>query len=186
MIGYRKAAAILPFFLFLNSGCGSTASFDLDLADTTAAYVAHDLQLHQELINDVPIGPGIPQQSDHCPTGPDHWYPGSGRSTGTSNLFGTLTETEVYCINADRKQLSGGIATWTDSNGDSIFMTFGATPLHGFAYPAAPSAPLVGFAHFTGGTGKWNGLTGAALFTGKQNGDGTASLDYQGTVYVPK
>ncbi len=43
---------------------------------------------------------------------------------------------------------------------------------------------MVGFVEFTGGTGKWAGLAGAALLTGKQNGDGTATLLYRGAIYV--
>lgn len=187
MTTYRMASAIIIFLLLASAGCSDSGSLDLDLlADATAPYASYDLYLHQELINDAPIGPGTPQPSDHCPTGPGQWHPGSGRATGRSDVFGDLTETEVYCINADRAELSGGRGSWTDSDGDSIFMTFGAKLLKGFVYPAAPSAPLIGFAQFTGGTGKWTGLTGAALFTGRQNSDGTASLDYRGTVYVPR
>ncbi len=156
------------------------------LAKLDALFEDHDLYLRQELVNDAPIGPGVPQPSDHCPTGPGTWFAGSGRSIGTSNVFGDLTEVEVYCVNVDRTELSGGIATWTDSAGDTITMHFGAKRLDGFAYAPAPSAPMVGFAQFTGGTGRWSGITGDALFTGKQNGDGTATLEYRGTIYIPR
>ncbi len=170
-------------------GCSDNDNGSLDLnqlADAEMAFTAHELYIHQELINDQPIGPGTPQPSSHCPTGPDRWFAGSGRSTATSNLFGDLTEVEVYCINADRAELSGGLATWTDIDGDTISMTFGAKLLKGFVYAAAPNAPLVGYAQFTSGTGKWTGLTGAALLTGKQNGDGTATLHYRGMIYLPR
>ncbi|MFQ5733853.1 MAG: hypothetical protein ACE5KM_18090, partial [Planctomycetaceae bacterium] len=70
--------------------------------------------------------------------------------------------------------------------GDTISMTFGATLLKGFVYPATPNAALAGYAQFTGGTGKWNGLTGVAFLTGKQNGDGTTTVEYRGTVYLPR
>ncbi len=156
------------------------------LADPGVECASYDLTLHQELVNDAPIGPGEPQASDHCPTGPGNWFAGSGRSTATSSVFGDLTGTEVYCINVDRAELSGGLTTWTDADGDTISMTFGVKLLEGFAYAAAPSAPLIGYAQFTGGTGKWAGLTGDALVTGVQNGDGTASLDYRGTIYRPR
>ena len=46
--------------------------------------------------------------------------------------------------------------------------------------------PIVGSAQFSGGTGAWSGITGDALFTGKQNGDGTATFEYRGMVYVPQ
>lgn len=170
-----------------NADVEVSASLDVGLlADTTVSYTAYDLFLHQKLINDVPVGPGTPQPSTHCPEGPGEWLAGSGRSTGSSNVFGNLKEVEVYCINADRAELSGGLATWIDVEGDSISMTFGAKLLEGFAYHAAPNAPLIGYAQFTGGTGKWTGLTGAALLTGRQNGDGTTTLDYRGTVYLPE
>ena len=74
---------------------------------------------------------------------------------------------------------------WKDVDGDSVSTTFGAKLLDGFAYEAAPNAPMIGFAQFTGGTGKWTGLTGAALITGRQNGDGTATLVYRGMIYLP-
>lgn len=174
--------------ILLASACKNRAALDLDsLADSDAAsHKAHDFHLRQELINDAPIGPGTPQPSTHCPTGPGEWYSGSGRSTGTSDLFGDLTEVEVYCINSDRAELTGGLATWIDSDGDSISMTFGGKLLKGFVYTEPPRAPLIGYAQFTGGTGKWEGLTGASLFTARQNGDGTATVDYYGTVYLPR
>lgn len=157
----------------------------LDLARASDGYRVRDLYLRQELVNDAPIGPGEPQAADHCPDGPGQWFQGSGRSEGTSNVFGGLTQTEVYCVNADRSQLTGGLATWRDSDGDAIYMTFGAKLLRGAVYAAPPHAPIIGHAEFTGGTGKWIGLSGAALLTGRQNGDGSATLEYRGTVYVP-
>lgn len=187
MIAGRKSLAMILSSAVMLTGCPEAPSFDLGgFADTSVPGEAHNFHLRQELINDAPIGSGTPQPSSHCPTGPDVWYPGSGRATGSSDLFGNLTETEVYCINADRAELSGGLATWIDSDSDSISMTFGAKLLKGFVYPPPPSAPLIGFAQFTGGTGKWKGLTGSAFFTGWQNGDGTATLDYRGTVYLPR
>ncbi len=187
MIADRTSLAVILFFAVMLTGCDEGAYFDLGgFADTSMPVQAYDFHLRQELVNDAPIGPGTPQPSTHCPTGPGEWYPGSGRATGTSDLFGDLTETELYCINADRAELSGGLATWIDTDGDSISMTFGAKALKGFVYPPPPSAPLIGFAQFTGGTGKWTGLTGSAFFTGWQNGDGTATLDYRGTVYLPR
>lgn len=146
----------------------------------------HALYLKQELVNDAPIGPGVPQPSHHCPTSPGTWIAGSGRAAATSNVFGDLKEVEVYCINSDRAELSGGMATWTDSEGDTISMSFGAKLLRGFVYSPAPSAPLIGFAQVTGDTGKWAGITGDALLTGHQNGNGSATLVYRGTVYLPK
>jgi hypothetical protein len=155
------------------------------LANDSAAYEQFDLHLVQELVNDAPLGPGMPQPSDHCPTGPGDWFAGSGRSTGTSNVFGDLTEVEVYCINRGSSQLSDGRAKWVDVDGDTIFMNFGATLLRGFVYTPSPNAPMIGSAHFVRGTGKWKGITGAALFTGKQNGDGSATVEYRGAVYLP-
>jgi hypothetical protein len=156
------------------------------LANPDISYSRYDLWLVQELVNDAPIGPGEPQPSNHCPTEPGTWYAGSGRSTATSNVFGDLTEVEVYCINVDRAELSGGMATWTDTDGDTISMTFGATLLKGFAYATSPNAAMIGFSQFTSGTGKWTGLTGDAFFTGRQNGDGTATVNYRGTIYLPR
>lgn len=156
------------------------------LPDANSDFVRYELELRQNLINDAPIGPGKPQPSDHCPQKPGTWIAGSGRSIATSSVFGDLVETEVYCVNVERSELSGGLATWVDSGGDSISMLFGAKLLEGFAYEAAPNAPMVGYAHFTGGTGRWTGLTGAALITGRQNGDGTATLEYRGEVYLPR
>ncbi len=171
----------------LVSGCGAAPSMPVKrMADPEASYTSHDLSFHQELVNDAPIGTGETQPSNHCPTGPGTWFAGSGRSTATSNVFGDLTGTEVYCVNVDRSELSGGLATWTDVDGDTISVTFGVKLLEGFAYAEAPSAPMIGYAQFTGGTGKWSGLCGDALMTGVQNGDGTASLDYQGTIYRPR
>ncbi len=92
----------------------------------------------------------------------------------------------MYCINADRSELSGGIATLADADGDAIQMSFRAKLLTGFAYRSPPNAPMIGFAHFTGGTVKWAGSTGDAILSGQQNGDGTASLVYHDTIYVPK
>lgn len=172
---------LLPFVV----ACSDDACQPEQLADPNAAFAQYDLLLHQELVNDAPIGPGQPQPSDHCPTGPGNWYAGSGRSTATSSVFGDLTEVEVYCINRDRAELSGGLATWTDTDGDTIAMTFGAKLLKGFAYAEPPRASMIGFAQFTGGTGKWAGLTGHAFLTGRQNGDGTTALVYRGTIYVP-
>ncbi|MEN8375198.1 MAG: hypothetical protein ABFS34_07090 [Gemmatimonadota bacterium] len=187
MIVVRISVSSIVFLVVLLTGCAEGASSDLGgFADGSVPAEAHDFHLRQELVNDSPIGPGTPQPSSHCPTEPGEWYPGSGRSTGTSDLFGDLTETEVYCISTDLAQLTGGIATWIDADSDSISMTFGAKLLRGFVYPPPPSAPLIGFAQFTGGTGKWAGLAGSAFFTGWQNGDGTATLDYRGTVYLPR
>ena len=45
--------------------------------------------------------------------------------------------------------------------------------------------PIIGIAQFTGGSGRWAGLTGVAFITGRQNGDGTATLTYNGFVYLP-
>lgn len=156
------------------------------LADASVSSRHLKLYLLQELVNDAPIGPGIPQHSDHCPTGPGEWFAGSGRSTANSNVFGDLTEVEVYCINVGSGQLSGGRAKWIDLDGDTIFMNFSATMLRGFVYRPSPHAPLIGSAQFTGGTGKWAGITGAARLTGKQNGDGSTTVDYRGSVYLPQ
>ncbi len=156
------------------------------LAKADVRFVIHDLTVHQELVNDAPLGPGKPQPSDHCPTGPGRWIAGSGRSTGISNVFGDLKETETYCINADHSELSGGRAVWIDDDGDSIHMAFGAKLLVGDVYEPTPKAPMIGYAHFTGGTGKWRGIAGEAILTGNQNGDGTATITYRGSVYVPK
>ncbi len=176
---------LAPFLLFAIISCGRGRPTDLaNLAIAEGSLRAHDLVLQQELVNDAPIGPGVPQPSEHCPQSPGHWFSGSGRSTATSNVFGNLTEVEVYCINVEREELSGGLATWTDVDGDTITMSFGAKLLKGSMYSPAPSAPMVGHAHFTGGTGKWASVTGAAHFTGRQNGDGTASLSYRGTIYL--
>lgn len=151
----------------------------------SATHKEHALVMTQELINDAPLGPGVPQPSDHCPTGPGTWFAGSGRSTATSNVFGNLTQVELYCVNRELSQLSGGLATWTDGNGDVIEMTFSAQLVKGDVYAAAPSAPIIGIAQFTGGSGRWAGLTGVAFITGRQNGDGTATLTYNGFVYLP-
>lgn len=185
----NSCSRVLPCWLGLCcvAGCDDTAPLGItQLADPAADYMQYELRLHQELTNDAPIGPGEPQSSDHCPQEPGTWFAGSGRSTGRSDLFGDLTEVEVYCINVERSELSGGLATWTDVDGDSISMAFGAKLLSGFAYEAAPNAPVVGYAHFNGGTGKWQGLSGAALLSGRQNGDGTATLMYRGTINLPQ
>ena len=184
MATLRGMSALVLSSVVAAGGCRS-GSLD-HLADPTIEYTSHSLDLRQELVNDAPIGPGEPQPSSHCPTGPGQWIAGSGRSTGSSSLFGDLTEVEVYCVNVDRTELSGGLSTWTDTEGDTISMSFGVKHLVGFVYAEAPRASLVGFANFTGGTGKWAGLTGAALVTGKENGDGTVTLDYAGTVYLPR
>lgn len=187
MTSRRIATVLLTLMYLAVVACNNSTSFDLaSLASAKAAHSSYDFHLRQQLINDAPIGPGMPQASTHCPTGPGRWHSGSGRSTGESDVFGELTETEVYCINGDLAELTGGLATRVDAAGDSISMTFGAKLLEGFVYPAAPSAPLIGFAQFTGGTGKWRSLTGAALFTGSQNDDGSATLEYRGTVYLPR
>ncbi len=183
----RVIAALIVSAILFGAGCQNRGSSSVvRLAKPDAAFGQHELYLRQELVNDAPIGPGVPQPSQHCPTSPGTWFAGSGRSTAVSNVFGDLTEVEVYCVNVDRTELSGGIATWTDSARDTIAMSFGVKRLDGFAYAPAPNAPMVGFAQFTGGTGKWTGITGDALITGKQNGDGTATLDYRGTIYIPK
>lgn len=166
-----KTAVLILFTTLIAIGCDGRHPRDtIRMADPRAAYVRIDLHLRQKLINDAPIGPGEPQASDHCPT-PGSWFAGSGRSTATSNLFGDLIGVEVYCVNVDRAELSGGLGTWTDADGDIISTVFGTKLLEGFAYEAAPSAPMIGFVQFTGGTGKWTGLTGDAVLTGKQNGD---------------
>ena len=171
---------MIVFVTLVGSACSDRNSEDIvRLANPEVSYTRYDLHLQQSLINDAPIGPGEPQPSDHCPTEPGAWFAGSGRSTATSDVFGDLVGVEVYCVNADRAELSGGLGTWTDIDGDTISTTFGVKPLKGFVYEAAPSAPMIGFAQFTNGTGKWSGLTGDAFVTGKQNGDGTATLDYR-------
>jgi hypothetical protein len=161
----------------------ATACVDLNTESTS--YTEHALVITQELVNDAPIGPGAPQPSDHCPTGPGSWFAGSGRSTASSNVFGDLTQVELYCVNQDLAQLSGGIATWTDGNGDVIEMNFSAQLVKGDVYQAAPNAPIIGIAQFTGGSGPWAKLTGVAFIVGSQNGDGTATLTYSGVVYLP-
>lgn len=184
---YRPLSLPVTLIVLIGTGCSKEAPLTVNrLIDTNVAYSRRDFELQQELVNDAPIGPGEPQPSSHCPTAPGQWFAGSGRSTATSRLFGDLTETEVYCVNVDRTELSGGLATWTDVDGNTISMSFAAKLLEGFVYAAAPNAPLIGFAQFTGGTGAWTGITGAAFFTGEQNGDGTATLRYRGTIYVPR
>jgi hypothetical protein len=182
-----SVAVLIVFLALLAFACSDGDSGDsVRLADPEVSYTRYDLHLQQSLVNDAPIGPGEPQPSDHCPTEPGTWYAGSGRSTATSNVFGDLTEVEVYCINVERAELSGGLATWTDIDGDTVSMSFGAKLLKGFAYTPTPNASMIGFAQFTGGTGKWTGLTGDAFFTGRQNGDGTATIEYRGTIYLPQ
>lgn len=168
------------------TACVNDDQFGLSgLSEAPASYTEHDLSLTQELVNDAPIGPGSPQPSKHCPTGPGNWFAGSGRSTASSNVFGDLRQVELYCVNQDLSQLTGGLATWTDANGDTIEMTFSAQLLKGEVYEPAPKAPLIGVAQFTGGSGRWADLTGTAIIVGKQNGDGTATLKYRGKVYLP-
>lgn len=171
----------------ITTSCGETPTLDVRaLATGNDRHAQYNIVLEQDLVNDAPLGPGEPQPSDHCPAAPGRWVAGSGRSTANSEPFGTLTETEVYCINAERSELSGGLATWIDVNGDSISMRFSAQLLIGSVYTPAPNAPMVGIAQFTGGTGTWEGITGVAFLTGRQNGDGSASIRYEGTVYVPR
>lgn len=182
---YESVFCIPGLVALFATGCQPDHRCDtMPLARPDAHFVRQDLEIVQELTNDAPIGPGVPQRSDHCPMEPGTWFAGSGRSTATSNVFGDLSEVEVYCINVERSELSGGIATWTDSEGDTISMSFGAKLLKGFAYTPPPEAPMIGFAHFTGGTGNWSGITGDAMLTGKQNGDGTATIVYRGTIYL--
>lgn len=187
MTQYGTILLLVTLLLLTGAGCNEERSLNVNrLINANVPYARHDLVIRQELVNDAPLGPGEPQPSDHCPTGPGQWFSGSGRSTATSTIFGDLTEVEVYCINIDRAELSGGLATWIAENGDTISMTFAAKLLDGFVYAAAPNAPMVGFAQFTGGTGEWAGITGAAFLTGRQNGDGTSTLIYEGTIYVPQ
>lgn len=168
------------------TACGESDRLDLSvLGAESTSYTQHNLTITQELVNDAPIGPGAPQSSDHCPTGPGSWFAGSGRSTATSNVFGDLTQVELYCVNQDLSQLSGGLATWTDGNGDVIEMTFSAQLVRGDVYDAPPNAPIIGVAQFIGGSGPWAKLTGVAFIIGKQNGVGTATLTYAGVVYLP-
>lgn len=177
--------AIVPIAAFA-AACGESDVLGLsDLSVDSTNSAEHALIITQELINDAPIGPGTPQPSDHCPTAPGSWFAGSGRSKASSNVFGDLTQVELYCVNRDLSQLSGGLATWTDSNGDTIEMTFSAQLVKGEVYEAPPNAPIIGVAQFTGGTGAWSKLTGVAVIVGKQNGDGTATLTYSGVVYLP-
>lgn len=181
----RYLALVLP--AAVASACVDDDQLTLSqLSVAPASYIEYDLSLMQELINDAPLGPGTPQPSQHCPAGPGSWFAGSGRSTASSNVFGELTQVELYCVNRDLSQLSGGLATWTDASGDTIEMTFSAQLLQGDAYEPAPNAPIVGVAHFTGGTGRWADLTGVAFIVGSQNGDGTATLKYRGKVYLPR
>lgn len=187
MSGKEPIASILMLAVCFGAGCQTDQSGDpVSLALPDAQFTGRKLEIVQELTNDAPLGPGVPQPSDHCPMQSGTWIAGGGRSTAISNVFGDLTEVEAYCINTERSELSGGIATWTDSSGDKISMYFGAKLLTGFAYAPAPEAPMIGIAHFTGGTGKWSGITGDAMLTGKQNGDGTATLVYRGTIYLPR
>ena len=181
----QRLTAVVALIAALASCHADQSGGTQTLALPDATRSGYELSITQYLTNDAPLGPGEPQPSDHCPNAPGTWIAGSGRSTAVSNVFGDLTEVEVYCINADRGELSGGIATWTDAAGDTISMSFGATLLRGFAYAPTPNAPIIGFARFTGGTGKWSGIAGDALITGRQNGDGTAELNYKGMVYLP-
>ena len=187
MTRYMESCLVVLLAPLVVVGCGGRQSEVMtQLANPVVSYTTNVFYLRQELINDAPIGPGDPQASDHCPTEPGNWFAGSGRSTATSSVFGDLTGVEVYCINVDRAELSGGLSTWTDIDGDTVLMNFGAKLLEGFAYEVAPGAPMIGFAQLSSGTGKWAGITGNAFMTGKQNGDGTATLDFRGTVYLPK
>ena len=184
----RTRSHHVPFVLtaIVLTACAKSDGSGLsDLSNESASYREQVLIMTQELVNDAPIGPGPPQPSDHCPTGPGSWFAGSGRSTASSNVFGDLSQVEVYCVNRDLSQLSGGLATWTDSNGDVIEMTFAAQLVNGDVYEAPPAAPIIGIAQFTGGSGAWAGLTGVAFVSGHQNGDGTATLTYRGVVYLP-
>jgi hypothetical protein len=71
MTRYRPAGAMITLILVTCAGCTDRAPFDVSLlAETTVSHTSHDLYLRQHLINDAPIGPGTPQPSDHCPTGP--------------------------------------------------------------------------------------------------------------------
>ena len=94
-------------------------------------------------------------------------------------------EIQYYYRSWHLSQLSGGLATWTDGNGDVIEMTFSAQLVKGDVYDAPPNAPIIGVAQFIGGSGPWAKLTGVAFIIGKQNGDGTATLTYTGVVYLP-
>jgi len=112
MLASRFVSAILVCLAFLTVACQRQDSGNVPrLAKLDSPFEERELVLRQELVNDAPIGPGLPQPSDHCPTGPGTWFAGSGRSVATSNVFGDLTEVEVYCINVDRSELTGGIAT---------------------------------------------------------------------------
>lgn len=182
--GFRYGSIILT--ATIGTACVKSDGLGLaDLSSESTSYTEHALIIMQELVNDAPIGPGIPQPSDHCPTGPGSWFSGSGRSTASSNVFGDLTQVELYCVNQDLSQLSGGLATWTDSGGNVIEMTFSAQLVKGDVYEAPPSAPIIGVAQFTGGSGPWAEVTGIAFIVGNQNGDGTATLKYDGVVYLP-
>lgn len=41
---------------------------------------------------------------------------------------------------------------------------------------------MIGSAQVTAGIGEWTGISGAAM----QNGDGTSTMEYRGTIYSPQ
>jgi hypothetical protein len=117
----KGRVGVLVLTAAIATACVDDSQLNLSqLSNAPPTFVEHELSMTQELVNDAPLGPGIPQPSTHCPTGPGNWFAGSGRSTATSNVFGELEQVELYCVNRDLSQLSGGLATWTDVNGDTI------------------------------------------------------------------
>jgi hypothetical protein len=97
-----------------------------------------------------------------------------GTVAGQATVIGKFTGTFAYYLNPSTGEFAG-VITKVAANGDEIHETFSGQYNAGFTGSTGQTV-------FTGGTGRFAGVTGGTSFTGTVTSDTTAVLDFTGTI----
>ena len=123
--------------------------------------------------------PGDAGYPARCPTGPTNAAsPATGQ--GHATHLGTVTETESSCIDFATLALTLGEFAFTGPDGDKIFGTFEGSASFD---PPPPNADLFCTWEITGGTGRFEGATGAGnCVDSHQLGNGQSLIKFSGWI----
>ena len=118
---------------------------------------------------------GSPAGQGRCPTGLVQFDITGG---GFVSHMGATTDVQSHCFNFQTGAVTEGTYTFTAANGDSIS--------GGYNAQLSPTAPGIfaidGQFTITGGTGRFEGVSGGGTASGVQSANGEASLTLAGSI----
>jgi hypothetical protein len=121
-------------------------------------------------------GTGLPAEipDDRCPA-----ITIQIQATGTATHIGRFTTVQSQCVTTTSLDFTDGEFTFTAANGDQLSGTYEGQ----FIPLEPPLAGIDGRFTFTGGTGRFVGVSGGGVASGTQNlATGDATVELEGTI----